>query len=43
MRIHLGEMYETELGRDEDEDDSNAEKGKMGKWKGESKKFNEHQ
>ncbi|KAG1812795.1 uncharacterized protein BJ212DRAFT_1482864 [Suillus subaureus] len=31
LRIHLGEMYEAELGQDEDEDDSDAEKGKMAK------------
>ncbi|KAG1889068.1 uncharacterized protein F5891DRAFT_1198767 [Suillus fuscotomentosus] len=40
LRKHLGNMYETELGQDKDED--NAEKATMTKWKGKSKKSNEN-
>ncbi|KAG1896095.1 uncharacterized protein F5891DRAFT_983787 [Suillus fuscotomentosus] len=40
LRKHLGDMYEAELGRDEDED--NAEKATMTKRKGKSKKSNEN-
>ncbi|KAG1725966.1 hypothetical protein EDB19DRAFT_1945391 [Suillus lakei] len=37
LRMHLGDMYEAELGRDEDEDD--AEKPTITKWKGQLSDF----
>ncbi|KAG1888478.1 uncharacterized protein F5891DRAFT_987770 [Suillus fuscotomentosus] len=40
LRKHLGDMYEAELGQDEDED--NAEKATMTKRKGKLKKSNEN-
>ncbi|KAG1778077.1 hypothetical protein EV702DRAFT_1196496 [Suillus placidus] len=40
LRMHLGDMYEAELGRDEDKDD--AEKATMTKRKGKSKKSSEN-
>jgi hypothetical protein len=40
LRMHLGEMYEAELGRDEDEDDT--EKATTTKWKGKFKKSNKN-
>ncbi|KAG2101586.1 uncharacterized protein F5147DRAFT_776589 [Suillus discolor] len=38
LRIHLGAMYEAELGLDDDNDDSEAEAAKVKKRKGKSKK-----
>ncbi|KAG1721171.1 uncharacterized protein EDB91DRAFT_1088548 [Suillus paluster] len=38
LRIHLGAMYEAELGLDDDNDDSEAEAAKVKKHKGKSKK-----
>jgi len=41
LRKHLGEMYEAELGQDEDE--NNTEKATTTKWKGKPKKSNKNQ
>ncbi|KAG2046181.1 hypothetical protein BDR06DRAFT_1014952 [Suillus hirtellus] len=38
LRLHLGAMYEAELGLDDDDDDSEAEAAKAKKRKGKSKK-----
>ncbi|KAG1723151.1 hypothetical protein EDB19DRAFT_1916250 [Suillus lakei] len=42
LRIHLGAMYEAELGLDDDDDDSEAEAVKAKKCKGKSKKLRDN-
>ncbi|KAG1882377.1 hypothetical protein F4604DRAFT_1921545 [Suillus subluteus] len=40
LRMHLGAMYEVDLGQDDEDDDSEAETAKTKKCKGKSKKSN---
>ncbi|KAG1812256.1 uncharacterized protein BJ212DRAFT_1301754 [Suillus subaureus] len=42
LRMHLGAMYEVDLGQDDEDDDSEAETAKTKKCKGKSKKSNDN-
>ncbi|KAG1882246.1 hypothetical protein F4604DRAFT_1921988 [Suillus subluteus] len=42
LRMHLGAMYEVDLGQDDEDDDSEAETAKTKKRKGKSKKSNDN-
>jgi hypothetical protein len=42
LRMHLGAMYEVDLGQDDEDDDSEAETTKTKKCKGKSKKSNDN-
>ena len=42
LRIHLGVMYEADLGQDDEDDDSEAETAKAKKRKGKSKKSSDN-